>query len=258
MANASGVPSWIDLATTDLESARDFYSNLFGWTTQITPQPEAQGYTLFLKDGKQAAGVGTAMTPDQPPSWTMYVATDDAQAVSARVEGAGGKILMPPMDVFDFGRMAVFMDTSGAAFAVWQAGKHPGGEVFNEPNAYTWSELNTRDPGAGKEFYGHVFGWTATDRQSGRFNVTTFKLNGTPVAGMIEMSGDIWPADLPDHWMNYVAVTDTDATVAKVKQLGGDVSLAPMDIEPGRFAIITDPQGAFLSVITRDPDFQPG
>jgi len=258
MANASGVPSWIDLATTDLEAARAFYSELFGWTTQITQEPEAQGYTLFLKDGKLAAGVGKAMTPDQPPSWTMYMATDDAQAVAARVEGAGGKILVPPTDVFDFGRMAVFMDTSGAVFAVWQAGKHPGGEVFNEPGAYTWSELTTRDPNAGKEFYGHVFGWTATDRQSGPFQVSTFKLNGAPVAGLIEMAGDMWPAELPNHWMNYVAVADTDATVTKVRQLGGGVSVEPTDIVPGRFAIINDPQGAFLSILRRDPNYQHG
>jgi uncharacterized protein len=258
MANPSGVPSWIDLATTDLDAARDFYTKLFGWKTQITPEPEAQGYTLFLKDGKQAAGVGKAMTPDQPPSWTLYIATDDAQAVSAKVEGAGGKVLMPPMDVFDFGRMALFLDTSGAVFAVWQAGSHPGGEVFNQPNAYTWSELNTRDPNAAKEFYGHVFGWTATDRQAGQFKVTTFKLNGVPVAGAVEMAGDMWPGDMPNHWMNYVQVDDTDAVVAKVKQLGGDVNLEPTDIEPGRFAIISDPQGAFLSVITRDPSFRPG
>jgi predicted enzyme related to lactoylglutathione lyase len=249
------MPSWIDLATTDLDAARDFYSKLFGWKVQITPDPEAQGYTLFLKDGKQVAGAGTAMVPDQPASWMMYVATDDANAVAAKVEGAGGKVLMPPVDVLDFGRMAVFLDTSGAAFAVWQEGTNPGGEVFNAPDTYTWSELTTRDPGAGKEFYGHVFGWTATDRQNGPIVYTTFKLNGAPVAGLMPMVGDMWPSNLPDHWMNYVAVADTDATAAKAKQLGGTVSVEPTDILPGRFAIINDPQGATLSIITINPNF---
>jgi uncharacterized protein len=250
------MPSWIDLATTDLAAARDFYAQLFGWQTQIAPEPEAQGYTLFLKDGKHAAGVGAVPTPDQPPTWTMYVATDDAKAVAAKVEGAGGKILVPPMDVLDFGRMAVFADTSGAVFAVWQAGTHPGGEIFNQPNTYTWSELNCREPEAGKQFYGHVFGWTANTRQVGPFSVSTFSLNGAPVGGMVEMAADMWPADTPSHWMNYVAVSDTDAAVAKVKQLGGGASLEPIDIEPGRFAVVTDPQGAFLAVIARNPAFQ--
>ncbi|HEX6681385.1 MAG TPA: VOC family protein [Candidatus Limnocylindrales bacterium] len=258
MANPSGMPSWIDLATTDLESARDFYSKLFGWSVEVTPEPEAQGYTLFLKGGKQVAGVGPVQMPGQPPSWTMYVATDDADAVAAKVEGADGKVLAPPFDVFDFGRMAVFSDPSGAVFAVWQAGTHPGGEVFNQPGTYTWSELTTREPELGKEFYGHVFGWTATDRKAGPLTVTTFKLNGAPAAGIVKMEGDMWPPDLPSHWMNYVAVDDVDATAAKSKQLGGGVSVEPTDIDPGRFAIINDPQGAFLSIIKMRPDFQPG
>lgn len=257
MANASGVPSWIDLATADVDAAREYYSELFGWETRILDEPEAQGYTLFLKDGKLAAGAGPKMLPEEPSMWMMSVATDDAQAVTAKVEGAGGKVLIPPMDVFDFGRMAVFMDTANAIFAVWQAGTHPGGEAFNEPGTYTWSELNTRDPEAGKEFYRHVFGWTATEHDTGQVAVTTFKLNGVPVGGLIEMPG-FWPEAMRNHWLNYVAVTDTDAIVAKVTLLGGGVTLEPTDIEPGRFAVISDPEGAFLSVITRDPSFQHG
>jgi uncharacterized protein len=261
MANPSGMPSWIDLTTTDLDAAREFYSNLFGWTTRITQEPEAQGYTLFLKDGKQVAGAGPAMAPDQPPSWTMYVATDDIQAVTAKVEGAGGKVIMPPMDVLDEGRIAAFIDTTGAVFGSWQPGRNPGGEVFNEPGCYTWSELTTREPETGKEFYRHVFGWTAEDQRvgpNGNIGHSTFRLNGVRAAGVMPMVGDRWPADLPSHWMNYVAVADTDATVAKAKQLGGSVGVEPTDIAPGRFAIIGDPQGAHLSVITINPDFPRG
>jgi predicted enzyme related to lactoylglutathione lyase len=252
------MPGWIDLATTDLVAARDFYSRLFGWTTQIRQEPEAEGYTLFLKDGKQVAGVGPTMGGDQPPAWTMYIATDDAQAVAAKVEGANGKVVVPPMDVLDSGRIAVFMDTTGATFGVWQAGQNPGGEVFNEPGTYTWSELTTWEPETGKEFYRHVFGWQGTDRKVGQTAYTTFRLNGAPAAGLMPMVGEMWPADLPSHWMNYVAVADTDATAAKVSELGGTVSVAPTDIAPGRFAIISDPQGAVLSIITINPDFPRG
>jgi predicted enzyme related to lactoylglutathione lyase len=249
------MPSWIDLATTDLDSARDFYSNLFGWTTRVAEQTEARGHTLFLKDDKPVAGAGTTMSPDQPAAWTMYVATDDAQAVAAKVEGANGKVLMPPTDVFDSGRMAVFMDTTGAQFAVWQAGKHPGGEVFNEPGTYTWSELTTREPDTAKEFYRHVFGWSGSDQRIGQIDYTTFRLNGVAAAGLMPMAGDQWPADLPSHWMNYVAVADADATAEKATRLGGAVGVAPTDIPPGRFAVISDPQGAHLSIIKLNPDF---
>lgn len=256
MANASGMPSWIDLTTTDLDAARGFYSQLFGWTAQVAPEPEARGYTLFLKDGQQVAGAAPVMAPGWPPSWTMSVATDDAMAVAARVEVGGGKVLVPPTDVLDLGRLAVFVDPSGAAFAAWQARGHQGGEPSGEPDSYTWSELITRDPDGAKDFYGHVFGWTGTDRQSGPVTYTTFKLNGVPAAGLMPMVGEMWPSDLPSHWMNYVAVADTDATAAKARQLGGSVSVEPTDIDPGRFAVINDPQGAVLSVIRMGPGFR--
>lgn len=257
MANPSGMPSWIDLTTSNLDQARAFYSELFGWSPQISPEPQAMGYTIFLHDGKQVAGVGPAQAPDQSSAWTMYVATDDAKAVAARVEVAGGKVLSAPMEVFDFGRMAVFADPSGAIFAVWQAGKHPGGEVFDEPNTYTWSELNTRDPITGKDFYDHVFGWTTTDRPAGPVTYSTFKLNGQPAAGLMPIDGGQVAADTPEQWLNFIAVADCDASADKIKKLGGSVPSAPTDIPPGRFAMAADPQGAHFAIIALNPDFQP-
>ncbi|WP_117213572.1 VOC family protein [Allorhizocola rhizosphaerae] len=256
MANPSGMPSWIDLQTTDVEAARHFYSRLFGWTTQVSPEPEAMGYTLFLQDGKQVAGVGPAMAPGTPPVWTMYVATDDADATTVKVEQAGGTVLVPPMDVLDYGRMAVFVDPSGAAFAVWQAGKNPGGELFGVDNTYCWSELTTREPKVGKDFYPKVFGWTFTERE-GPNPYTTFQLGDGPAAGMMVMEGEQWPPDLPNHWMNYIQVAGCDATAARVKELGGTVTVEPSDTPFGRFAIVHDPQGAYFSVIQMNPDFQP-
>jgi predicted enzyme related to lactoylglutathione lyase len=69
------------------------------------------------------------------------------------------------------------------------------------------------------------------------------------VAGGMPM-GDQFPAEVPPHWAVYFAVDDTDATAEKAKQLGGQVQVEPMDIpDVGRFAVISDPQGAVFSVI---------
>ncbi|HCT76754.1 MAG TPA: glyoxalase [Micromonosporaceae bacterium] len=259
MANPSGKPSWADLQTTDLGAATKFYTQLFGWTAEVQPEPEALGYTLFRVGGKQVAGAGPIQAEGTPPMWTTYVATDDANAVTAKVEAAGGKVLSPPFDVLDFGRMAVFMDQAGAVFAVWQAGTHPGGEVFDVPGAFSWAELTTRDPQGSKEFYGHVFGWTGEDRpgvlSEGMY--TTFSLNGQPAAGMIEMAGPMFPPDEPPHWVNYFNVVDCDASAAKVEQMGGKVVVPPTDIPPGRFAVVGDPQGAMFCIIKADPNFTP-
>jgi predicted enzyme related to lactoylglutathione lyase len=48
----------------------------------------------------------------------------------------------------------------------------------------------------------------------------------------------------------YFMVTDTDKAVARIAELGGSTMVGPTDIEPGRFAVVTDPTGAFFHVIT--------
>jgi predicted enzyme related to lactoylglutathione lyase len=246
----AGIPSWVDLASADVEASKAFYGGLFGWTSDDAPEPEAGGYTTFYLGDKAVAGVGPVQMDSQPPVWTTYVSTDDADETAARVEKAGGRVLMTPMDVMEYGRMAIFTDPAGAAFAIWQAGSHPGGEVFSVPGAPTWHELATRDIEGSKVFYGEVFDWAAEESQVGPNKYITWKLGGRSVGGMIAMVGDAWPADLPPHWMVYFAVADCDESVALARTLGASVSVPPTDIPVGRFAVLTDPQGAFFSVIT--------
>jgi hypothetical protein len=244
-----GTPNWVDLGTPDLDAAKRFYAELFGWTPHVSPEPEAGGYTIFTKGAKAVAGAGPLFTEAQPAAWSTYVATDDADAVATRVEAAGGKVLISPFDVMDQGRMGVFLDQSGAAFSVWQPMKMPGAEVFNEPGALSWNELTTRDPDGSKAFYGSVFGWEPQDQPIGPGTYTVWKLNGREIGGMMPMIGDERPADLPPHWMVYFAVEDADATAGRAAELGGAVPVPPSDLPQGRFAVLGDPQGAHFSVI---------
>ena len=146
-----GTPIWVDLATTDISAATRFYGGLFGWTAEDLG--EAAGhYNMFRKDGKQVAAANAVMDPHQPPAWTTYVSTGDANATAAKVRAAGGTVAMEPMQVMDAGSMAVFQDPTGAFFAVWQPGSHKGAELFNKPGSLTWNELSTRDIGAAKSF----------------------------------------------------------------------------------------------------------
>jgi uncharacterized protein len=65
--------------------------------------------------------------------------------------------------------MAVLMDPEGAVFCLWQARKHRGAHIVNEPGSLNFNVLNTRDPAAARRFYGAVFGWTTLDLGSGEF-----------------------------------------------------------------------------------------
>src|SRR5258705_6588810 len=198
-----GMPNWTDLATPDLEGARAFYSGLFGWTPMVSVEPPARGYTNFLLDGQAVAGAGPVMSEEQPTAWMTYVASDNADDTARRVEKAGGRVIVSPMNAMDYGRMGVFMDPTGAAFATWQPGTHPGAEVMHTPGAMVWNELATRDTEKEKAFYGQVFGWDAQESSMGSVAYTTWKRGDNDIGGMMPMVGDEWPAELPPHWMTY-------------------------------------------------------
>jgi uncharacterized protein len=247
--------NWADLTTTDREAAKAFYSGLFGWTGDDQPAGESQLYTLFSKDGKQVAGGGEA-PPDQPmpPTWTPYITVEDVEATAGRVEGSGGMALMPPMDVIDAGRMAIFSDPTGAAVAVWQDGNHKGAELLDAPGSISWVELGTGDVATATKFYRDVFGWSsevAPMGESGEY--TLFKLGEENVAGAYDKTG-ILPDEVPPHWLVYFAVDDIEATVAKARELGATASDI-MDVEmAGRFSVINDPQGAVFAAIEPPPE----
>ena len=91
-------------------------------------------------------------------AWSVYIGTDDADALGRKVEAAGGHILAPAFDVGEQGRMAVFADPGGAAISVWQPIAMHGFQTEGA-NAYSWAELNARNVGASLPFYRDVFGW---------------------------------------------------------------------------------------------------
>jgi predicted enzyme related to lactoylglutathione lyase len=154
---------------------------------------------------------------------------------------------MEPMQVFEEGSLAVFQDPAGAFIGVWQAGDHTGAELANEPGAFTWNELATRDVEAAKAFYTRVFGWEAQTNDMGGMQYTEFKVDGRSIAGMLPM-GEQFPPGVPPHWLVYFAVADCDASVARVQELGGSVFAPPMDMPIGRFSVVADPQDAVFAV----------
>jgi predicted enzyme related to lactoylglutathione lyase len=242
----AGTPSWVDIGVTDMDAAMAFYGGLFGWSF-TEGVAEGGGYRNALMGDKRIAGFGPKMDPG-PPFWSTYIATDDVDATAEKVVTAGGQVVVPPMDVLDVGRMAVFSDDTGTFFSVWQAGTHPGAELVNEPGTLCWNELNTRRADEAKAFYPAVFGWTSETADSPQMTYTQWYLDGAVIGGMLHM-GDQFPPQVPNHWLVYFAVEDTDAAVAKVTELGGSVMMPPMDIDAGRFAVVGDPAGAAFAVI---------
>jgi len=243
-----GAPCWVDLNTPDLAGAQRFYGGLFDWTFDAG-DPAMGHYAMCRLGGKMVAGIAPKQPGmEMPTVWSVYLKSSDIEATAREVTQAGGTLLFPPMDIPGSGRMMFAVDPTGAAFGCWQPGDHRGAELFGTPGAMCWHEVNTRDGAAADRFYAGIFGFTQTQIGDGeRFDYTVWKTGDRDVCGRMKM-GSEW-GDIPPHWMTYFAVGDCDASVAKIKQLGGNLMHGPFDSPHGRIAVVSDPYGAVFSII---------
>jgi predicted enzyme related to lactoylglutathione lyase len=247
-----GTFSWIDLATTDVESAKKFYTELFGFTAIDTPAGDDMVYTMLQLHGKPVAGL-SQMSEEQreqgiPPHWLSYVTVEDVDAKIEKVKVLDGKVLMDPFDVMDVGRMALLQDPTGAVLALWQPKEHIGASFKNIPGTLCWNELVTNDTEKAKAFYTQLFDWGSQSSEMIGMIYTSYMIGEESVAGMYKITEEI--TGVPSHWMPYIAVEDCDQCVAKAQELGAKVLQPATDIpEVGRFAVLQDPQGAAIAVI---------
>jgi predicted enzyme related to lactoylglutathione lyase len=240
-------PVWADLSTTDPAAAREFYTKVFGWQVEVNPDPQYGGYGLAKVGGHDAAGIGGTQSPDQPAAWSVYIGSDDADALAQRVAAAGGTVIAPPFPVGDQGRMAVFQDPTGAFISAWEADQMPGAQASGS-GTFGWAELNDREVDAALPFYQQVFGWAPRHSGEGAQRYTEFQLGGQSIAGAVEMNPMV-PDQVPNHWLVYFAVDDVDATHRAAVEAGATEMLAPADFNGGRFAILGDPQGAAFGLL---------
>ncbi len=246
-----GTFCWVELVTSDGNSAKKFYTELLGLGFNDQPVGEDAVYSMLNKNGKNVAAL-YQMNEEQKsrgiyPHWNSYVSVASADETTETVKSLGGTVLMEPFDVFDAGRMAMFQDPTGASFAVWQPNQHIGAQVTNEPGTLCWNELATNNTQKAGEFYSKLFGWSS-QTDSGSPPYTMFMNGERMAAGMLEIQKE-W-GEVPPNWVIYFAVEDCDATVEKAKSLGGNILNPPTDIpEIGRFAVLNDGQHAAFAII---------
>lgn len=244
-----GTPNWVDLATTDRKAARDFYQHVFGWTIEDGGE-ESGHYGLAMQHGLPVAGLGQ-LPPGSAvaPAWTTYLAVDDADAAAAAVTAHGGSILAPPTDVGEDGRMAVVRDPTGAVLGLWEAGRHIGANVVNEPNTLCWNDLLTPEPERARAFYAAVFGWIFDPLEtSADYGVGRLPDGEEGIGGIGRPDPSLGP-DAPAFWLTYFAVPDADQAAGQSHALGATVLAGPFDSPYGRMAVVTDPQGATFAVL---------
>jgi uncharacterized protein len=248
---APGEFCWIELATSNQNAAKSFYTALFGWTVRDIPTGPDSIYSLMELDGRIAAGAFTISPSESaagvPPHWHLYVAVASADEAAKKAAELGGKVVEAPFDVMDRGRAALIQDPSGAFLSVWQPNKRSGLGVVGEPGSLCWADLNTPDQARAKTFYEGLFGWklkAGEGKESGYLHIVNGEnyIGGVPPA---HQSG----ANEPPHWLIYFAVADVDKTFSKAKDMRARALLRPMDFEGvGRVAMLADPQGAVFAL----------
>lgn len=244
-----GTFCWVDLGTTNLESARAFYERLLGWTIEEVESPDPGPYLVARIDGKDVAGLhehaeGTAH------GWDSYVAVDDLAATLTRVGELGGDAGEGPHDIPGSGRTAAVTDASGARVCLWQAGGFDGARLVNETGAWTWNDLSTRDPAAAEAFYAELFGWSF--RQLAPVYWSISRGEDLLIGGMRTMDED--PPETPPNWMPYFVMADLDEAAGRVTELGGAVVVPIRELPGGRFMMAADPEGAIYGLLEMGPD----
>jgi len=113
---------------------------------------------------------------------------------------------------------------------------------------FVWCEWMGDDVKAAADFYAYVVGWNAKDSAvAGARPYTVLSAKERGVAGMITISAEAKAKGAPPCWAGYVWVEDVDKAAAKLTAAGGAVQRAPADIPGvGRFAVVTDPHGAYF------------
>ena len=245
---APGAFCWVELSSTDLDGAKAFYGELFGWQADDRPVGETYVYSMQMLGGKAVAAI--APQPDQqreagvPAMWNNYLSVADADAVAARAKELGAAVHAAPFDVMDVGRMAVIQDPQGAYFMLWQPRAHFGAALVNEPGALVWNELGSPDLDASSAFYSGLFDWQIAPFEGSPEQYLAIK-NGSANNGGIR---PLAPSGAPPHWLAYFGVDGLDAALDRVGELGGTVHAGPIDIQIARIAVVADPQGAVFAL----------
>lgn len=225
----------MDAQLPDVEAGKRFYGELFGWTFREQPYG---GSVWALHHGEPVAALARKADGRMPTVWTVYFATPDVESLADRVWAAGGQVVTAPLPVGDLGTTALVTDPEGAVFGLWEPGTHPGFGKRHEFGTFVWAELYARDTEAANTFYGELF------------HDALFGPDAEPDFGRAAVS-EVFPAEMPPHFVVHFAVQDCEAVLGTVSRLGGRVQAPPFETSYGKVAVVTDNQGASFAVLER-------
>lgn len=250
---------WTEIATTDLETCKSFYQNVFGWETKKGEIPsDGFAYEEYsVPNGFPMGGIFEMQAEmyggEIPPAHFMnYISVENVDEMTSKAFELNGKIISPPMDIPNVGRFSVIQDPTGAVFSLITLKEtYPPSPVSSNPGELTWYELNTKNIEQAKSFYQEFLGWEINPSEHSK-DYFSISLNGVSFGGMLQINqdwGEGWE-NIPSNWLNYIAVDNCDETVEKIKENGGNICIDNFVVENvGKMAVASDSIGAVFSII---------
>lgn len=107
----------VELNTTDLGKAKEFYGRLFDWKLEDVPN---MGYTMIKVGEGTGGGMMTHPVPGAPSAWLAYVMVDDVNASTAKAKALGATILRDATEIPEVGWFSIFTDPTGAVLALFK------------------------------------------------------------------------------------------------------------------------------------------
>ena len=232
----------MDLTSSDLERAQDFYGTVFGWTFE-SQGPSVGGYITASKAGRQVAGMlANVRQWPFPDGWSTYFHTADVEATLSAVIDAGAKVRLGRMQLPARGVMAAATDPTGADFRLWQPLEAAGFEAVNEPGTPVWHQLTTTDECHALDFYRQIFAWQTEEITGvGESPYTTALFDGQPHLGVTATRQPHRAA--VRRAGAHISVPKTSTTHCRSSLRGGTLLQPVTDTAHGRLAAASDPTG---------------
>jgi uncharacterized protein len=259
MPNPAGSFIWYEYAANDVDAAKTFYEAVVGWNVGTETGTPGIDYRMINAGDGQVGGM-MGITDDMKaggarPIWLAYLAVDDTDAKAEEIKAAGGSVLVPPSDIPNVGRFAMFGDPDGVPFYILKPippEPNATSNVFSETEMgrCSWNELVAGDQDKSLAFYGGLFGWekNGTMPMGEMGDYTFIALQGLQLGAMMNKPN---PGPQPG-WTFYFRVPDVDAAIPVIEAQGGKVLNGPHDV-PGdqRIVIASDPAGATFGLVAR-------
>ena len=231
---------WHDLLTDDVNAARNFYGDVFGWTFETKGS-----YLQILNQGNLIGGmmqIRPTVDSKAEAVWLPSMSVANVDQSIRYVKSKKGKVLKGPLEMNERGKGVLVSDSQGAQLVLLHTKNGDPKDMTPQAGDWLWNELWTNTPQESYSFYRKLGGYDSSEIRNG-YGLLIHK--GKWRAGIRDVSKE----DLKARWVPAIRVLDLEETMRKVKALGGEVLISPhKELVDGNVALIADNTGALVII----------